>query len=156
MFDDTVEELFIRYKKLNVSFWGIIAQSCFLFPIEVRLNSTHYLIMKFHNKRELQSIVINHSADIDYKDLMKIYREYTCKSYSFLTIETTSPADNSRRFKKNILESLWKLIKIIDGKIKATQAQYNLDIEAAELSPFSSGELEKYQCLTGDDLGIWV
>ena len=46
--------------------------------------------------------------------------------------------------------------KIIDGKIKATQAQYNLDIEAAELSPFSSGELEKYQCLTGDDLGIWV
>ena len=62
--------------------------------------------MKFHNKRELQSVVINHSADIDYKDLMKIYREYTCKSYSFLTIETTSPADNSRRFKKNILESL--------------------------------------------------
>ena len=30
-----------------------------------RLNSTHYLIMKFNNKRELQNIAINHSADID-------------------------------------------------------------------------------------------
>ena len=68
-FDDMVQELFIRYRNLNVSFWGIIAQSCFLFPKEVRLDCTHYLIMKFHNKRELQRIVINHSEDINYKDL---------------------------------------------------------------------------------------
>ena len=54
-----------------------VTQSYFLVPKEVRLNSTHYLIMKFHNKRELQSIAINHSRDIDYKDFMNIYKKST-------------------------------------------------------------------------------
>ena len=49
----------------------------FLFQKEVRLNSTHYLIMKIHNKRELRNITANHSADIDYKDFMKICRKCT-------------------------------------------------------------------------------
>ena len=49
----------------------------FYVPKEVRLNSTHYLIMKIHNKRELQSIAINRSADIDYKDFINIYRKCT-------------------------------------------------------------------------------
>ena len=43
----------------------------------MRLNSTHYLIMKINSKRELQNIAINHYADIDYKDFVKIYGEYT-------------------------------------------------------------------------------
>ena len=43
--------------------------------------------MKINNKRELQNIAINHSADIDYKDFVKIYREYTKKPCSFLTIQ---------------------------------------------------------------------
>ena len=57
---------------------------------EVSLNSTHYLIMKIHNRRELQQIAIDHSADIDYKDLLKIYRNCTKEPYSFFTINTTS------------------------------------------------------------------
>ena len=56
--------------------------------------------MKIHIKRELQQIAINHSADIDYKDFMKIYRNYANVPYSFLTIYTTLPADNHLRFKK--------------------------------------------------------
>ena len=48
-------------------------QSYFSVPKGVRLNSTHYLIMKIHSRRELQQIVINHSAGIDYEDFMKIY-----------------------------------------------------------------------------------
>ena len=44
-------------------------------------------------------------------------------------------------------------IKIIDDKIKANQAQYNLNREAAKISALLSGELEKYECLTGEDLG---
>ena len=59
--------------------------------------------MKINNKRELQNIAINHSADIDYKDFMKIYRKYTSEPYSFLTIDSTLPADNPLRFRKNIL-----------------------------------------------------
>ena len=42
-----------------------ITQSYFSVSKEVRLNSTHYLIMKIHNERELRNIAINHSADID-------------------------------------------------------------------------------------------
>ena len=49
----------------------------FSVPKDVRLNSTHYIIMKINNKTELQNNAINHSADIDYKDFMKIYRECT-------------------------------------------------------------------------------
>ena len=48
--------------------------------------------MKINPRKELQNIVINHSADVDYKDFMKIYRECTRESYSFLTIDTTLPA----------------------------------------------------------------
>ena len=61
--------------------------------------------MKIHN-RELQNITTNRSDDIDYKDFMKIYRKCTSKSYSFLTIDSTLPANNSLRFRKNLLDSL--------------------------------------------------
>ena len=67
-------------------------QSYFSVPKDVRLNSTHYLIMKIDNKRELQNIAINHSTDIDYQDFIKIYRECRKKPYIFLTIDTTLPA----------------------------------------------------------------
>ena len=75
-FQAIIKELLIRCSKLNISL-VFITQSYFSVPKDVRLNSTHYLIMKINNKRELQNIAINHSADIDYKDFVKIYREYT-------------------------------------------------------------------------------
>ena len=81
-FQAMVKELFIRCRKLNVSL-VFITQSYFYVPKKVRLNSTHYLIMKIHNKRELQRIAINHSTDIDYKDFMNIYRKCTSEPYSF-------------------------------------------------------------------------
>ena len=62
--------------------------------------------MKIHNKREVQNIATNNSAEIDYKDLMKIYRKCTSEPYSFLTIDTTLPADNPLRFRKNLLNPL--------------------------------------------------
>ena len=73
-FQAIVKELFIRCKKLNISL-VFITQSYFSIPKDVRLNSTHYLILKINNKKELQNIAINHSADIDYKDFLEIYRE---------------------------------------------------------------------------------
>ena len=101
-FQAIVKELFIRCRKLNISL-VFIRQSYFSFPKDMRLNSTHYLIMKINNKRELQNIAINHSADIDYKDFVKIYRECTRKPYSFLTIITTLPESDPLRFRKNSL-----------------------------------------------------
>ena len=71
-FQAIIKELFIRCRKLNISL-VFITQSYFSVPKDVRLNLTHYLIMKINNKREFQNIVRNHSADIDYKDFRKIY-----------------------------------------------------------------------------------
>ena len=55
-----VTELFIRGRKLNISI-VFITQSYFKVPKDVRLNSTHFFIMKIPNKRELQQIALNHS-----------------------------------------------------------------------------------------------
>ena len=79
--------------------------SYFCVPKDVRLNSTHYLIMKISNKRGLQNIAINHAADIDYKYFLKIYRECTRKPFNFLTIDTTLPASNPLRFRKDLRHS---------------------------------------------------
>ena len=54
-----VTELFIRDRKLNISI-VFITQSYFKVPKDVRLNSTHYFIMKIPNKRQLQQIALNH------------------------------------------------------------------------------------------------
>ena len=82
-----------------------LSLSYFSVPKDVRLNSTHYLVMKLNNTKELQNIATNHSADIDYKDFVKIYRECTRRLYSFLTIDTTLPASDPLRFMKNLFQS---------------------------------------------------
>ena len=104
-FKAIIKDLFIRCRKLNISL-AFITQVYFSVPKDVRLNSTHYLIMKINNKGELQNIATNHSADIDYKDFMKIYRECTREPYSFLTIDTTLPSSNPLRFRKNLFDTL--------------------------------------------------
>ena len=58
-----IKELLLRCRKLNISLI-FITQSYFSITKDVRLNSTHYLIMEINNKRESQNIAINHSADI--------------------------------------------------------------------------------------------
>ena len=97
-----VTALFIRGRKLNISI-AFITQSYFKVSKDVRLNSTHFFIMKIPNKRELQQTALNHSSDIDFKDFMKIFKKYTAKPYSFLVNGTTLPSDNPLRFRKNIL-----------------------------------------------------
>ena len=49
--------------------------------------------------------------------------------------------------------TLTEQIKILDDKIKANKAQYDLDREAAKIFALSSGELKIYEYLTGQDLG---
>ena len=101
-FQSIIKELFIRCRKQKISL-VFITQSYFSVSKDVRSNSTHLLIMKINSKRELQNVATNHSADIDYKDFMKIYRECTKKPYSFLTIDTILPSSNLLRFQKNCL-----------------------------------------------------
>ena len=53
-----VTELFIRGRKLKI-YLAFITQSYFSVPKNIRLNYTHYFIMKTPNKRELQQIACN-------------------------------------------------------------------------------------------------
>ena len=96
-------------------------------PKDVRLNSTHYMIMKINNRKEFQNIGINHSADIDYKHFIKTYRECTKKPFNFLPIDTTLPSNNPLRFRKKLFnDSLKKMtvtdqINILNRKIKQNE-----------------------------------
>ena len=96
-----VTELFISCRKLNI-FFVFISQSYFKVPKDVRLNTTHFFIMKIPNKGELQQIAINHSSDINAKDFIEIYRKCTDKPYSFLVIDTALSSDDPLRFRKSL------------------------------------------------------
>ena len=100
-----VTDLFIRSRKRNISI-VFITQSFFKVPKDVRLNSTHFFIMKIPNERELQQIALNLSSDIDFKNFSKIYKNCTAKPYYFLVNDTTLPSDNPLRFRKNVPQQL--------------------------------------------------
>ena len=59
--------------------------------------------MKSSGRRELQQITSNHSSDIDFKNFMKLYKEYTKEICSLLVKDTTLSSDNSLQFRKNLL-----------------------------------------------------
>ena len=100
-----VTELFIRGRKLNIS-PVFIAQSYFAVPKDIRLNFTHYFIMKFPNKRELKQIASHNSSDINFQDFMNLYKKCTEKPYSFLVIDNSLTSDNSLHFRKNLIERI--------------------------------------------------
>ena len=99
-FKAIIKELFIRCRKLNISI-VFITQSYFRTPKDARLNSTHYVIMKIQSKKELQNIAQENSEDIDFKDFLKIYKDYTSEPYSCMIIDTTVPSGHPIRFRKN-------------------------------------------------------
>ena len=74
-FQIVVKEFFIRCKK---SFHLYLSHRLnFFIRKDDRWNYTHYLIMNINDKKEkLQNIATNNSADTDYKEFMKIYREW--------------------------------------------------------------------------------
>ena len=77
-----VTDPFIRCRKLNISL-VFISQSYFKVPKDVRPNTTHFFIMKIPNRIELQQIATSHSSDIDFKDVINIYKKRTDKSFHF-------------------------------------------------------------------------
>ena len=44
-------------------------------------------------------MALNHSSDIDFQDLINMYKKCTAKPYSFLVIDTTLVSDNRSRFR---------------------------------------------------------
>ena len=99
-----VTELFLRQRKLNISLVFLL-QSYFKVPKTIRLNATHYFIMKTPNKRELQQIASSHSSDIGFKDFMKLHKDYTEELYSFLVDDTTLSSENHYNFGRTYYEN---------------------------------------------------
>ena len=99
-FKAIIKELFIRCRKLNISI-VFITQSYFRTPKDARLNSTHYVIMKIQSRKELQNIAQENSGDIDFKDFLKTYKDYTSEPYSCMIIDTTVASGHPMGFRKN-------------------------------------------------------
>ena len=97
-----VAELFLRSRKLNI-FLVFISQSYFKVPKTLTINATHYFIIKIHDKRELQQIASNHSSNIDFKDFIIHYKDYTKETFPFLVDNTILPSDNLLKFRRNLL-----------------------------------------------------
>ena len=51
----------------------------------------------------IASITSNHSFDIEFKDFMKLYKDYTKEPFSFFMNDTILPLDNPLRFIKNLI-----------------------------------------------------
>ena len=102
-FKAIVKELFIRCRKLNISII-FITQSYFRTPKDARLNSTHYILMKIGNKKELKSIAEENSGHLDFKEFLKIYNYCTREPYSFMMVDTRPTA--RIKFKKNFDEPI--------------------------------------------------
>ena len=143
-----VTKLFIRSRKLDISI-VFIAQSYFKVPKDVRLNSTYFFIMKILTKRELQQIVLNHSSDIDFKDFMKIFKKCTTEPYSFSPNFTIR---QSFKVQKESFEIIYNKIMTIEDKIRDEKPQYDINREAAKISVLSSGKIDKYEYLTGEEI----
>ena len=90
-FKAIVKELFIRCIKLNISI-VFITQSYFRTPKDARLNSTHYILMKIGNKKELKRIAEENSGHLDFKDFLKIYNYCTREPCSFMMVDTRPTA----------------------------------------------------------------
>ena len=98
----TVMELFLKKTELDISL-VFISQSYFKVSKTVRLNTTHYFYIKTPSITQLQQISFNNSSGIDFKDFVKLYKDYTKKRYSILVNDTALSSDNPLRFKKNLL-----------------------------------------------------
>ena len=122
-----VTELFVRGRKFNISV-VFITESYFTVPKDVRLNSTHFFIMKIPNKRELQQTALNHSPDIDFKDFRKIYKKCTAEPFFifYLMIQL---------YHQTILQ--YNKIMTIEDQIRDENLQYDINREAAKISDLS-------------------
>ena len=102
-FKRIIKELFYRARTINVS-TVFITQSYFRVLKDARLNSTHYILMKIGNKKELKRIAEEKSGHLDYKDFLKMYNHCTKEPYLFMLIDTRPTA--SIPFKENFDEPI--------------------------------------------------
>ena len=121
-FSKMIKELFYRGRKMNISI-VFITQCYFRALKDARLNSTHYILMKIGNKKELQSIAEEKSGNDVYKDFLKMYSYCTSEPYCSMTIDARPNA--TMVFRKNFTE-LTKSDKLKVLMIKLKQIMLNI------------------------------
>ena len=146
-----VTELFLRGRKLSVLL-VFVSQSYFKLPRTITLNATHYFIMKVPNKRELQQVASNPSSDIDFKDFMKLYKEYTQDTHFYWTMQLYHQITHYNLGRTYYKIDISEKIKAINNKIGQSKGQYNLDRQTAKISALLSGNISKYEYLTAKDV----
>ena len=97
-----VTELYLRIRKFNVLLI-FFSQSYFKLPKTIRLNSTHYFTINIPNKKGTKINSIKSFAYIDFKDSIKLCKNYTKEPCSFFVNDTTLSSDNPLQFRKNSL-----------------------------------------------------
>lgn len=108
---------------------------------------------------ELNNIASSFCCDIDRRDFLKLYRKHTDKQYSFFTIDTTLHSNNYLKYRKTIIKYMSIMTKkdqmqIFNNKIKQINSDYDFEKTSAVISALSSKDIDKYELLTGDHLGI--
>ena len=86
---------------------------------------------------------------------MKLYKDCTKESFSFLVNNSALPSDNSLRFRKNLLWNGCQFsnkVKTIKNKIVQNKTKYSLDRQVPKISGLSSRDVRKYEFLTGEDI----
>ena len=90
---------------MNISI--VFIKQCYFKALkDAILNSTHYILMKIGNEKELRSIAEEKSGNLDYKDFLKMYNYCTSEPYCFMTIDARPTA--TMVFRKNFTELPYK------------------------------------------------
>ena len=96
-----ITELFIKRHKTQY-FTGVLYHNLISKRLKKKdyyfiiiLIVTRYFLMKIPNKREFQQVVSNHPPEIQFKDIMKLYKDYIKRPFSFLAKDTALPFNSS-------------------------------------------------------------
>ena len=125
-----------RRQKLNISL-VFVTYSYISLRKDVRLNTTRFLIMKIPNRRQID---INHSSDIDFSGFKSLYRNLMLIHFHFLVIDTTLTLDNPISAERNLLESVKRVIKTTNDKIREKKLKNYVGRGAAKITlPYHQG-----------------
>ena len=98
--ESIISDHFIRGRKMNCSYI-VIQQSYFNTPKLIRLNLDNFSLWKQPTKKDVQMVISDHSLDMEYDDLKRIYLEATSEPYCFLHIDKTA-TEKHMMFRKNL------------------------------------------------------
>ena len=101
-FQPIVTEVFIRGRKWII-FGVLLHNPNLLYQGNIRPNSTYYFILKILYKKELQKFANNDLSNIDFKDLINLYKNCTTMLYFFFVNDTNFGSKYPLRFRRKLL-----------------------------------------------------